>query len=653
MPVKLRRYPFIGYLFVLSERPPMLAKNLLLASLTLALCTSIASAQTTPTAAEDTPANDPAAKGSARDQAAIDDALHGWWTAALATRDQRLDWWRDARFGCFMHWGVYSELGGIYEGKRSGSYSEHIMRVLKIPRQDYLNNVVATFDPEKFDATAWVKLIKDAGMKYLVITAKHHDGFAMYPSEVTKYNIHDATKFKRDPMQELSDACHAAGIRFGFYYSHAFDWEDPNAPGNDWDYQNPGGDRKLFGGVDWYNQHPEQLERIKKYVDGKAIPQLLELIKKYHPDIFWFDTPQKLPPSEQIRIVKAVRAADPDVVINGRAARDGKYNFGDYLDTADNPAEVRDPGGDWEAIPTVNSSYGYSSWDNNYKTPEFFIQLLAKINAKGGNMLLNIGPKGDGTIDVNATRILEGIGKWMAVNGDSIHGTTRTPLDRQAWGDSSLKGSTLYLHVFQWPTDGALVVGGLKTDVNGAYLLADADKRSLQTSRMNPDDVLIHVPPKAPDATDSVVVLQLAASGADIQTEKNRLLATDIDHNQLLTFDATAHGKFAYGDGKAARYDATGFKTADDSLAWPVRTNSDAAFTVTAHYLSPNGGKLQVKCGDQTLAASLDSADKGIQTVTLGTLTLKAGTEAIDLRVNSPESNPDLQLFDLTLTPIR
>ena len=147
--------------------------------------------------------------------------------------------------------------------------------------------------------------------------------------------------------------------------------------------------------------------------------------------------------------------------------------------------------------------------------------------------------------------------------------------------------------------------------------------------------------------------MQLAARGADIQTEKNRLLATDIDHNQLLAFDATAHGKFAYGDGKAARYDATGFKTPDDSLAWPIRTNSDAAFTVTAHYLSPNGGKLQVTCGTQTLAASLESADKGIQTVTLGTLQLKADTDPTDLRVSSPESNPDLQLFDLTLTPTR
>src|SRR5262249_49196782 len=161
---------------------------------------------------------------------------------------------------------------------------------------------------------------------------------------------------------------------------------------------------------------------------------------------------------------------DPNVVVNGRAARGLGKNFGDYADTADNPVEVRETPGDWEAIPTVNNSYGYNKLDNAYKTPEFFIQLVAKIAAKGGNTLLNIGPRGDGTIDEHATQILQGLARWMAANGDSIHGTSRTPLDRQAWGDSTLKDNTLYLHVFQWPTDGKLVVSDLQGDVKRAYL---------------------------------------------------------------------------------------------------------------------------------------------------------------------------------------
>ena len=390
------------------------------------------------------------------------------------------------------------------------------------------------------------------------------------------------------------------------------------------------------------------LERVKHYVDEKAIPQLQELVAKYHPDIFWFDTPQKLPPSEQIRIVKAVRAADPNVVINGRAARAGDYNFGDYLDTADNPAEVRGHDGDWEAIPTVNSSYGYNKWDNNYKTPEFFIRLLAKIAAKGGNMLLNIGPKGDGTIDPNATHILQGIGKWMDVNAESIRGTQRTPLDRQAWGDSTIKGNTLYLHVFQWPNDGRLVIGGLETDVANAYLLMDPSKRPLQAARLNEKDVVIHIPSEAPDKTDTVIVAELAG---EPKTVKGRLIEPDVAENQLLAFDATPQGKFTYGDGKAGRYYATGFREAGDSLAWAIRTDDPGTYDVTVHYGTAKGGKVQVKVGDQTLSGDLKSGGKGIQTATLGQVKLSPMEADLQVKPESPDAS--LQIFDVTLIPAK
>src|SRR3954471_9127151 len=180
-----------------------------------------------PAAAQEQAGTDPAAKAEARsrDEAAAKDALDGWWTTALKGRDQRLQWWRDAKFGCFIHWGVYADLAGEYKGKKGGSYSEHIMRQMQIPRDVYLKEVANPFNPEKFNADEWVKLIKGAGMRYLVITAKHHDGFAMYPSKVSPRNIKDATKFGPDPMKELSEACKKNGIHFGFYYSHAFDWE--------------------------------------------------------------------------------------------------------------------------------------------------------------------------------------------------------------------------------------------------------------------------------------------------------------------------------------------------------------------------------------------------------------------------------------------
>jgi hypothetical protein len=372
----------------------------------------------------------------------------------------------------------------------------------------------------------------------------------------------------------------------------------------------------------------------------------MELIEKYHPEIFWFDTSGKMPVSEQIRIVKAVRAKDPNVVINGRAARGQGKNFGDYVNTADNPAEVREAEGDWEAIPTVNNSYGYNKWDNNYKTPEFFIRLIAKIAAKGGNTLLNIGPKGDGTIDENATRILVGIGKWMDVNGQSIHGTVRTPLDRQAWGDSTVKGSTLFLHVFQWPSDGRLVVGGLEGEVKGAHLLADSAKKALVAKRLNEKDVVVEVSGDAPDATDSVVVLEM---DGPVKGSKGRLLATNVRENQLLAFDGKATGKFTYGDGKANRYYAAGFTHEGDAIVWPVRMNAAATFEVSVRYLAPEDVTLVVAAGDQRVSA-MGKAAKTPQMVKLGELKLEAGE--CELRF-ATEKSGEVSLFEVVLKPVK
>ena len=473
-----------------------------------------------------------------RDSKAIQQAERGWWKAAQATRDQRLAWWREARFGCFIHWGVYSGPGGEWNGKPFQGYAEHLMRIQKITLAEYKQKVVAPFDPVKFNAEEWVSLIKGAGMKYLIVTAKHHDGFAMWPSKVNAYNLTEKTKFQRDPMRELSDACKRNGIRFGFYYSHAFDWADPDGPGNDWDYSNPGGDKQLYGGLQWYDLHPDLLVNARRYVDRKAIPQVQELIRMYHPDIMWFDTPQKLPVSEQLRVLQAVRAADPNIVINGRGARYGEKQFGDYQNTGDRAAEFRPMEGDWEAIPTTNESYGYHKFDNTHKTPEFFIRLLANAAARGGNLLLNIGPMGNGEIDPKDQAILRGIGKWMSANGESIYGTERTPLAPQAWGETTLKGKTLYLHVFDWPRDGKLVVGGVE------------------------DDVTVKVAARAPDPIDSVIPFALKNP---LTPDPVRLLSAT-QSNVLRSFDAQTEGKgLRFTDGKAPHAYVYEWKSAEQS----------------------------------------------------------------------------------------
>ncbi|HEX2628309.1 MAG TPA: alpha-L-fucosidase, partial [Chitinophagaceae bacterium] len=410
-----------------------------------------------------------------RDQQAIDEAVKGWYTTSMRSLEQRIAWWREAKFGMFIHWGIYSLPGGEWNGKKISGYAEHLMRKEKISRKDYLK-LAHEFNPHNFNAEQWILAAKNAGMKYFVITAKHHDGFAMYDSKVSEFDLGDQTAFEHDPLAELAAAAKKHGIKFGFYYSHAFDWEHPDAPGNDWEYNNPGGD-KLIGGTNWYDQHPDWLPKAMKYVDAKAIPQIKELINKYHPDILWFDTPQKLPLSENIRILKAIRETDSTIVVNGRLVRSAGANFGDYKNTADRPAEFYPVTGDWEAIPTTNESYGYHKYDSSHKPVSHFIQLMAKAASKGGNLLMNIGPKGDGAFDKADIDILNGIGKWMSKNGESVYGTTAGVLPLQNWGVTTTKGNKIYLHVFNWPSNGKLLIGGLTAMPNKAYLLTEPAKR--------------------------------------------------------------------------------------------------------------------------------------------------------------------------------
>jgi alpha-L-fucosidase len=595
-----------------------------------------------------------AGKGNPRDVAAADAALKGWWTEAAKTRDQRLEWWRDARFGCFIHWGVYADLGGEFEGRRGGGYSEHIMRQLKIPLKVYKEKVVANFDPEQFNADEWVKLIKGAGMRYVIITAKHHDGFAMWPSDAYPYDIR-LTKFKRDPMKELSEACRKNGLHFGFYYSHAFDWEHPDAPGNDWDYDNPGGDRALHG-KDWQDKHPELVAKAAKYVEEKAVPQLKELVAKYHPDIFWMDVGGKLPFSLQLRCVQAVREADPNVIINGRPARGLGRNWGDYANTADRPAELRQVSGDTECIPTCNESYGYHKFDMSYKPPAHFIQLLAKAAAKGSNVLLNVGPMGNGEIDPHSTAILQGIGKWMDVNAESIRGTQRTPLDRQAWGESTTKGNTIYLHVFDWPSDQKLVVGGLQNAVSSAYLLADPTKAPLKADRLNDKDVVVQLPVSAPDPVDSVVVLQLDGPAKGVP---GRLLQTDVKDNRLLAFDGEVRGKgFKYGDGKTANYWVNGFTDESKTISWNTRVNQPAEFEVSVQYSTPSKeqtGTYKVKIGEQSVEGQVKPTGgaKDLQTAKLGRVKVPAGEQELVLRPEKVDGGDLMNLFEIDLTPVK
>jgi alpha-L-fucosidase len=567
-------------------------------------------------------------RGKERDQRAIDEAVNGWWTASMKSHDRRIQWWQQAKFGMFIHWGVYSLPGGEWKGNKVSGYAEHLMRKEKISRKEYLD-LAHQFNPTLFNAEQWILQAKKAGMKYFIITSKHHDGFAMFNSQVSDFNIVQQTPFKRDPMAELAAAARKHGIRFGFYYSHAFDWEHTDAPGNDWEYNNPGGDKELFGGRSWFDLHPELLPKAQKYVDEKAIPQIRELITKYHPDILWFDTPSKLPLSENIRILRAIREIDTTVVVNGRLARTSTLSFGDYLNTADRPAEFYPVTGNpiatrWEAIPTTNESYGYHKFDNSHKPISHFIHLLASAASRGGNLLMNIGPKGDGTFDQKDTRILDGIGAWLQKNGESIYGTQASPLPLQNWGVSTVKGNKLYLHVFNWPDNGNLYVGGLISRISNVFLLTNPSQK-LKVEYLPSGDFRLRVPMQAPDSINTVIVVQFTGK---LQADSTRFITPGKEVHRLLAYDAIQDGKgFSYGDGKTNRYYVDGWKKKEQSLRWKIRTIAPVQFKVVIKYLATidaAGGSYSLEL-DRNYSIQLKKISATSHTVS----TRKAVTEVI------------------------
>lgn len=590
-------------------------------------------------------------KGDLRDKEAIDDAINGWWTASMKTHDHRIQWWKEARFGMFIHWGIYSLPGGEWKGKKVNGYAEHLMRKEKITRSEYLK-LAHRFNPVKFNAEKWILNAKKAGMKYFIITSKHHDGFAMFNSQVSDFNIVDQTPFKRDPMAELAAAAKKYGIKFGFYYSHAFDWEHPDAPGNDWEYKNPGGDLNLYGGRRWYDLHPDLLEKAKRYVDQKAIPQIKELITKYHPDILWFDTPQKLPLSENIRILKAIRETDPDVVVNGRLVRSAAANFGDYKNTADRPAEFFPVTGNWEAIPTTNESYGYSKYDSSHKPPAHFIRLLANAASRGGNLLMNIGPRGDGSFDPRDLNILEGIGEWMRKNGESIYQTNASPLPLQSWGVSTVGKNKLYLHVFNWPTDGKLYVGGLKSAVGKLYFLARPNKL-LEAEKAGAADLVINIPKAAPDTANTVIVMELKDS---LKTDSIRYVSSNIPVTRLLAFDAGLHGKgFGFGDGKTARYYIDGWRNKDQYLVWHFRTSVPITCRILIKYIAgeESGGIYQLKADNHIMKNKVEVQSKAGAVITqeIGELRFDTGVHEWILSPLEISSRELMKPLELQLIP--
>jgi alpha-L-fucosidase len=432
----------------------------------------------------------------------------------VLTRDERMKWWREARFGMFIHWGDYAQWAGMYKGNQVGHGGEWIMNRAKIPVAEY-QAMAKNFNPVKYDADAWVRMAKDAGMKYIVITAKHHDGFAMFKSNASSWNIADATPYGKDVLKPLAAACKKYGIKLGFYYSQAQDWNNPGGAvarkvaTEGW--ANPDS-AKIDAYTKEHNGHWDPYQTTStmgEYIDRVAVPQVKELLTNYgEVAVLWWDTPTGMT-DEYAEKLKAALALQPNIITNDRLKRP---NFPGDTKTPEQkiPSLSELDGKDWETCMTMNGTWGYKSYDNKWKTPETLIHNLVDIASKGGNYLLNVGPDPSGQFPQGSIDDLKAIGIWMKTNSEAIYATTASPLPSLAWGRCTRKiegGNTiLYLSVFNWPGNGQLVVPGLKNQVLSAKLLANG---LVLKSTVGKDGLAIGIPATAPDAVASVIKLEV------------------------------------------------------------------------------------------------------------------------------------------------
>lgn len=488
--------------------------------------------------------------------------------------EDRYAWWREAKFGMFIHWGLYAIPAGVWKGQQIEGIGEWIMHRARIPVREY-EQLAKQFNPVKFDADAWVKVAKDAGMKYIVITSKHHDGFCMFGTKASKYNIVDATPFGRDPIKELAEACRREGLRLCFYYSQDQDWYEPDASGNDWDFD------------------PKE-KNFARYFETKVKPQVRELLTQYGPiGLIWFDTPISIAESQSRELVDFVHQLQPDCLVNSRVGNDA----GDYVSEGDNRIPICVNENPWETPATINDTWGFKTHDHNWKSAKTLIRLLIDIVSKGGNYLLNVGPTAEGEIPEPSIERLRAMGEWLRVHGEAIYGASPSPFpSEQEWGAITRKPGKLYLHVFDWPKN-ELVLYGLKNRVRRAYLLGDPSREiRVVQSREDILDLdclrLADLPEQPYDENASVIVLEIDepvdADRLPIQHPSGRIvLGTYQAHLNRATENSTLRIAGITPDrslpprqAAGATGAAEGWVDARDSMSWTFKVHRPGTFDV-------------------------------------------------------------------------
>jgi alpha-L-fucosidase len=472
----------------------------------------------------------------------------------------KMEWWRDAKFGMFIHWGIYSVPAGVYENQEIGGIGEWIMNTAKIPVSEYAE-YAKSFNPVSFDAEQWVLLAKNAGMRYIVITSKHHDGFAMFGSKASPYNIVDATPFKRDVIKELAAACKKYHMPLGLYYSEAQDWHHAGgaAIGGHWDEAQNGD--------------------MDKYIDEIALPQVKEILNNYGDiKILWWDTPTDMTPERAAKFMTEI-SKHPDLIFNDRLGGDVQ---GD-LETPEQfiPA-TGIPGKNWESCMTMNDTWGFKKHDNNWKSTQTLIRNLIDIASKGGNYLLNVGPDSQGLIPNASIERLKEIGDWMKFNSEAIYGSMPSPFNRLDWGRCTMKKegkkSYLYLYIFDKPVSGTIDLPGLANKVVDAHFLTNEKKKvncmlsetgyKIDVSNEDLDkyatiikveikgDVIVH---NAPEILTKKTIFTDEAEFEISQDKKDEVVRYTIDNTEPTINSPEAKGKIVISLNKDFKVIAAGF----------------------------------------------------------------------------------------------
>lgn len=545
----------------------------------------------------------------------------------------RLAWWRDAKFGMFIHWGLYAVPAGMWKGKAVEGIGEWIAAYAQIPPDEYAQ-LAGQFRAPRFDADKWARTAKAAGMKYMVFTAKHADGFAMYGSKVSDYNIVDATPFGRDAVAELARACRKHGLRFGVYYSQDQDMHEPD-----------GGCYSLKSAM---AASPEGFE---KYTERKVVPQMTELLAGYGPlDLFWFDNPTNTTPQCAAMLKRLVRRLQPRAIVNGRIG----FDLGDYKCLGDNQTSTGGVRGDWETCATMNDTWGYKKTDHNWKSARTMLRNLVDITSKGGTYLLNVGPTGEGMMPAASTARLMTIGRWLKTNGEAIYGASASPFPYDfAWGRTTAKRQTLYLHVFDWPR-ASLRLNGLKSRVRRVRLLADP-RASLEFSaehdRAGGSRTLeIRLPRRAPDRDVSVVAIDTVGPLEVDQTLQQQPLGGILlpAHAAEMHF-ADYWGRMRIGQGGCL----SDWYSTDNRVAWRFKVHEPGEFDVlvltksVSHAGWLGGHRVEVAVDGLRLAKTLKATDSERDDARLfPTFTNRVGTVRLDrtgaytLELNALKINP-------------